>query len=86
MSDTADHLEREIETHRANVEDTLDKLRGRLSADQLVDDIGQYFGDCRPPGAREPIGAWPDRHWRGVASDGAEPDRSGTGRSPQGTR
>ena len=44
MSDTADHLEREIETHRANVEDTLDKLRGRLSADQLVDDIGQFVG------------------------------------------
>lgn len=44
MSDTADHLEREIETHRANVEDTLDKLRGRLSADHLVDDIGQFVG------------------------------------------
>lgn len=44
MSDTAEHLEREIETHRANVEETLDKLRGRLSVDQVVDDIGKFVG------------------------------------------
>lgn len=44
MSDTADHLEREIETRRANVEDTLDRLKGRLSVDQVVDDIGQFIG------------------------------------------
>ena len=44
MSDTADHLEREIENHRANVEETLDKLKGRLSVDQVVDDIGQFIG------------------------------------------
>lgn len=44
MSDTTDHLEDQIEAHRANVEDTLDKLRSRLSVDQVVDDIGQIVG------------------------------------------
>jgi hypothetical protein len=44
MSDMTDHLEDQIEAHRANVEDTLDKLRGRLSVDQVVDDIGQIVG------------------------------------------
>lgn len=44
MNDTADQLERQIETHRANVEDTLDKLKGRLSVEQVVDDFGQFVG------------------------------------------
>ena len=44
MSDMTDHLEDKIEAHRANVEDTLDKLRSRLSVDQVVDDIGQIVG------------------------------------------
>lgn len=44
MTDTADHLERLIETQRANVEDTLEKLKDRLSVDQVVDDIGQAVG------------------------------------------
>ena len=39
MNDTADQLERQIETQRANVEDTLDKLKGRLSVEQVVDDL-----------------------------------------------
>lgn len=44
MSDKTDHLEDQIEAHRANVEETLDKLRSRLSVDQVVDDIGQIVG------------------------------------------
>lgn len=44
MSNTADHLEREIETHRANVENSLDKLRGRMSVDKVVNNIGQFMG------------------------------------------
>jgi hypothetical protein len=44
MSDTTDHLERQIETHRANVEDTLDKLRDRLSVDRIIEDIEQSVG------------------------------------------
>lgn len=44
MSDTARHLESEIEAHRAGVEETLDKLKQRLSVDQVVDDVGQFIG------------------------------------------
>ena len=44
MSDKTDHLEDQIEAHRANVEETLDKMRSRLSVDQVVDDIGQIVG------------------------------------------
>ncbi len=44
MSDTAQHLESEIEAHRAGVEETLDKLKQRLSVDQMVDDVGQFLG------------------------------------------
>lgn len=44
MSDTAQHLESEIEAHRAGVEETLDKLKQRLSVDQMVEDVGQFLG------------------------------------------
>ncbi len=44
MTDTTEYLENEIETHRANVEHTLDKLKGRMSVEQVVDDIGQFVG------------------------------------------
>ena len=44
MSDTTEFLEREIETHRANVEQTLGKLKGRMSVERVVDDIGQFIG------------------------------------------
>jgi len=44
MNDTADHLERQIESHRANVETTLDELKDRLSVEQVVDDLGQVMG------------------------------------------
>ncbi len=44
MSDTSHHLEREIEAHRAGVEETLDKLKQRMSVDQIVDEVGQFLG------------------------------------------
>lgn len=44
MSDTTQHLEHEIEAHRAGVEQTLDKLKQRLSVDQVVTDMGQFLG------------------------------------------
>ncbi|NEX46485.1 hypothetical protein [Pseudotabrizicola algicola] len=44
MSDRAQHLENEIEAHRAGVEETLDKLKNRLSVDQMVDDVGHFLG------------------------------------------
>jgi hypothetical protein len=56
MTDRADQLERQIETHRANVEATLDKLKGRLSVAQVVDDIGQVLGLQGLQGARAVAG------------------------------
>lgn len=44
MADTAQHLESEIEAHRAGVEETLDKLKQRFSVDQVVEDVGQFLG------------------------------------------
>ncbi len=44
MSDTAANIEREVEAHRAGVESTLDRLKGRMSMDQMVDDVGQFIG------------------------------------------
>ncbi|MDO9639891.1 MAG: hypothetical protein Q7J44_15240 [Pseudotabrizicola sp.] len=44
MADTAQNLENEIEAHRAGVEQTLDKIKQRLSVDQMVDDVGQFLG------------------------------------------
>jgi ElaB/YqjD/DUF883 family membrane-anchored ribosome-binding protein len=44
MSDTAAHIEREVEAHRAGVENTLDRLKGRMSMEQMVDDVGQFIG------------------------------------------
>ena len=44
MSDTSHHLEREIEAHRAGVEETLGKLKDRMSVEQIVDDVGQFLG------------------------------------------
>lgn len=44
MSDTADHLEREVEARRASVESTLDALKDRMSVNQVIDDVGQFIG------------------------------------------
>jgi hypothetical protein len=44
MSDTSQDIEREVEARRAGVERTLDKLKNRLSVDQLVDEVGQFVG------------------------------------------
>ncbi|WP_444665791.1 DUF3618 domain-containing protein [Cereibacter changlensis] len=44
MSDTADHLEREVEARRASVESTLDALKDRMSVNQVIDEVGQFIG------------------------------------------
>jgi len=40
----AERIEREVEANRANVESTLEKLKGRMSIDQIVDDVGHFIG------------------------------------------
>ncbi len=44
MTDTTAQIESEIEARRAGVEQTLDRLKGRLSFDQVVDDVGSFLG------------------------------------------
>lgn len=44
MSDTSQEIEREVEARRAGVERTLDRLKSRLSIDQLVDEVGNFLG------------------------------------------
>ncbi len=44
MSDTSQEIEREVEARRAGVERTLDRLKSRLSIDQLVDEVGNFVG------------------------------------------
>jgi hypothetical protein len=44
MSDTSQEIEREVEARRAGVERTLDRLKSRLSVDQLVDEVGNFVG------------------------------------------
>ncbi|PZR00174.1 MAG: hypothetical protein DI533_06120 [Cereibacter sphaeroides] len=51
MSESTEYLEREIETHRANVEDTLERLKDRLSVNNVVDQIGQFVGVDDVPAA-----------------------------------
>ncbi|MCE6952137.1 DUF3618 domain-containing protein [Cereibacter sphaeroides] len=44
MTDTPDHIEREVEENRARVESTLDALKERMSVNQLVDDLAHFVG------------------------------------------
>ncbi len=44
MTDTTQELEQEIEAHRAGVEHTLERLKRRMSVDQIVDEVGQFVG------------------------------------------
>lgn len=44
MSDTPDHIEREVEARRASVESTLDALKDRMSVNQVIDEVGQFVG------------------------------------------
>jgi len=41
---TADKLEQDAQTQRANVESTLDELRDRMSLDQIIGEAGRFFG------------------------------------------
>lgn len=42
MTETPDHIERQVEENRARVESTLDALKERMSVTQIVDDLGQF--------------------------------------------
>jgi ElaB/YqjD/DUF883 family membrane-anchored ribosome-binding protein len=43
MTDS-EQIEREVEMNRANVESTLDKLKDRMSVEQIVDEVGRFIG------------------------------------------
>lgn len=44
MSPTTQQIEREVETSRANVEDTVEALKGKMSLGQMVDEAARYIG------------------------------------------
>ncbi|MBC7676886.1 MAG: hypothetical protein H7173_12675 [Rhodoferax sp.] len=48
MMDTTEKLERDAESHRANVESTLDRLKDRMSVDQMVGGVGRFLGLSDP--------------------------------------
>jgi hypothetical protein len=45
MSASSSEIEREVEASRANLEDTVEALRGKMSVGQMVDEASRYFGD-----------------------------------------
>lgn len=49
MADTTTEIETEIEARRVGVEQTIDRLKGRLSFDQVVDDLGNFLGMDNAP-------------------------------------
>src|SRR5688572_29480252 len=42
---SASEIEREVETSRANLEDTVEALKDKMSIGQMVDEASRYFGD-----------------------------------------
>lgn len=48
MMDTTEKLEHDAESHRANVESTLDRLKDRMSVDQMVGGVGRFQGLSDP--------------------------------------
>ena len=46
--DTTEKLEQDADSHRANVETTLDRLKDRMSVDQMVSDAGRFLGLSDP--------------------------------------
>ena len=45
MNPTSSQIEREVEATRANVEDTVEALKDKMSIGQMVDEASRYFGD-----------------------------------------
>ena len=45
MSSSASQIEREVEASRANVEDTVEALKDKMSVGQMVDEAARYFGN-----------------------------------------
>jgi len=45
MSASSSEIEREVEASRANLEDTVEALRDKMSVGQMVDEASRYFGD-----------------------------------------
>lgn len=46
--DITEKLEQDADSHRANVESTLDKLKDRMSVDQVAGDVGRFLGLSDP--------------------------------------
>ena len=44
MSSSASQIEREVEASRANVEETVEALKDKMSLGQMVDEAARYFG------------------------------------------
>ena len=45
MSPSARQIEREVEATRANLEETVEALKDKLSLGQIVDEAARYFDD-----------------------------------------
>jgi Protein of unknown function (DUF3618) len=45
MSPSARQIEREVEASRANLEETVEALKDKMSIGQIVDEAARYFDD-----------------------------------------
>lgn len=54
--DSTEQLEQDAEGHRANVENTLDRLKDRMSVDQMVSDVGRFLGMSDPSAGLRNLG------------------------------
>ena len=82
MSPSARQIEREVEASRANLEETVEALKGKMSLGQMVDEAAGYFKDSGGgeivanlgrADARQPAAARAGRAGARLAHVGARP-------------
>ena len=82
MNASARQIEREVEASRANLEETVEALKGKMSLGQMVDEAAGYFKESggerdrrqsRPADPRQPAAACAGRVGACLADVGARP-------------
>ena len=68
----ASEIEREVEASRANLEETVEALKDKMSISEIAGEAARYLGaDARPAGASQPNPPRAGGRWSGLVDIGA---------------